>query len=131
MHQLSVFNQQLIQDEGHDRKATLVELEQRMARWLSGSYVVALVELNEQPVAFASWREDEDGIYLRQFYVARNQRRAGVGRAAFALLDREWQGRTVKLDVLLHNQRALSFYRALGFADYSLVLRRLPPGSSR
>jgi len=37
----------------------------------------------------------------------------------------------VKLDALLHNERTLSFYRALGIADYSLVMRRLPTNASR
>lgn len=129
--QLALFNQQLIQDEGHDSQASLIELEQRMTRWLSGPYVVALIELGEEPVAFASWREDEDGVYLRQFFVAREQRKSGVGRATFALLDQLWRDQTVKLDALLHNERALSFYRALGFADYSLVMRRLPTNASR
>ena len=27
------------------------------------------------------------------------------------------------LDVLLHNERAWTFYRALGFTDYAMVLR--------
>ena len=40
------------------------------------------------------------------------------------IVDREWTGRLVKLDVLLRNERALGFYRSLGFADHSLVLRR-------
>jgi len=80
--QLALFNQQLIQDEGHDSQASLIELEQRMTRWLSGPYVVALIELGEEPAAFASWREDEDGVHLRQFFVAREQRNGGLGSGA-------------------------------------------------
>lgn len=44
------------------------------------------------------------------------QRRSGVGRRAFALLERDWQGAEIRLDVLLHNERALAFWHSLDSA---------------
>jgi len=45
--QLALFNQQLIHDEAHDNQASLIDLEQRMTRWLTGLYVVALFERHQ------------------------------------------------------------------------------------
>lgn len=60
---------------------------------------------------------------VRQFFVARGERRRGIGRQAFALLRRHWGAREVTLDVLLHNERAVAFWRSVGFFDYGLQLR--------
>jgi ribosomal protein S18 acetylase RimI-like enzyme len=123
---LTVLNQQLIEDQHHDNPASLTELGRRMRRWLSGAYRINIVESGGLPVAYAVWREDEDGIHLRQFYVARGRRRTGIGRASMAMLERSWQGRPVRLEVLLPNERARAFFHAIGFRDHSLVLRRDP-----
>lgn len=121
---LTALNQQLIDDQGHDNPAGPAQLEARMRRWLGGLYCVALIESAGAPVAHAVWREDDDGVHVRQFFVVRDHRGCGVGRQAFALLGGEWAADDVKLDVLLHNERALMFWRSLGFRDYSLTLRR-------
>jgi ribosomal protein S18 acetylase RimI-like enzyme len=124
---LTTFNQQLIVDEQSDSAAGPVQLRDRMVRWLGGAYSVTMFEEQDRPVAYCVWRDEaEDGVYVRQFFVARENRRNGVGRGAFALLLEQWSGRPIKLDVLLHNERAFSFYRSLGFRDYSLILHRRP-----
>lgn len=127
---LTAFNRQLIDDQVHDNPSGTAELERRMLGWLSGAYRVALIECDGVPVAYAVWREDEDGVYLRQFFVVRERRRTGLGRRAFALLEHEWTGRDVRLEVLLHNERAHEFWRSLGFRDYSLTLRRRTPSGA-
>lgn len=121
---LHVLNKQLIEDQNHDNPSDLAALERRMHRWLSGAYTVGIIESDGAPAAYAVWREDEDGVYLRQFFVVREQRRSGIGRRAFALLQRDWNTLDVRLDVLLHNERAQAFWRSVGFRDYSLALRR-------
>ena len=123
------FNHQLIADERSGNPADEAELKERMLRWVGGRYLVALIERLGEPVGYAVWRDDEDGIYVRQFFVAREHRRRGVGRQAFALLEQGWAGRTVKLDVLPHNERARTFYRSLGFRDHSIILRRVVPAA--
>lgn len=123
---LTVLNLQLIEDQRHDNPAGPDDVEQRMRRWLNGSYQVRLIEFADTVVAYAVWRADADGVYLRQFFVARDKRRSGVGRRAFALLGVEWKDQEVRLDVLLHNEPALAFYRAIGFQDHTLGLRRHP-----
>lgn len=121
---LVALNQQLIVDQGHGRSLQPAGLRDRMRRWLSGQYAVTLAELDGQVVAYAAWRTDEDGLHLRQFFVARGQRRTGLGRQVFALLATPWQGHPVRLDVLMHNERALHFWRSLGFEDVGVLLQR-------
>jgi len=120
---LVVMNRHLIEDQHHDSTASDDDLERRMRQWITGTeYEVGVVELEDGPVAYAVWRDDEDGIYLRQFFVSRDHRRSGVGRAGFTALRDRWTARPVKLDVLIHNDRGLAFWRSLGFRDYSMIL---------
>ncbi len=58
-----------------------------MRRWLSGEYTVEIFESHGAPVAYVVWRGDDDGVYVRQFFVVRDQRRSGIGRQAFAQLE--------------------------------------------
>lgn len=96
-----------------------------MRGWLAGEYQAVLFIDSREGVGYALLRPDEREIYLRQFYVERGRRRQGVGRAAVELLRREiWPaGTSVTLEVLVGNQTALAFWRAVGFADYALTMR--------
>lgn len=124
---LAGLNRQLIADEGHRNAMTLSELEERMRGWLRGMYHAIIFELAAYPAAYALYRDDPDGIYLRQFFVDRQQRRAGIGRQAIALLRAEiWPpGRRVTVEALATNRRGYAFWTALGFHDYAVTLELL------
>src|ERR1035437_3010549 len=83
---LAEFNHQLIRDEGHRNRMTVPELEQRMQGWLASEYAAMLFESEGEVVAYALYREQTEEIYLRQLFVARNQRRQGIGRQAVEIL---------------------------------------------
>ena len=122
---LAELNHQLIRDEGHRNPMTAPQLEQRMLGLLQDGYAAVLFtgEHSSDPVAYALFRYTSDGVYLRQFFVRRGWRRAGIGRAAFAILRTLWPvGARVTVDVLIANAAAQSFWRSLGFSDYSLAL---------
>jgi GNAT superfamily N-acetyltransferase len=124
---LAELNSQLIADEGHRNAMTPPELEERMRGWLRGTYRAIIFELAGQPVAYALYRDDPDGIYLRQFFVARSQRGAGIGRRAIELLRAEiWPpGCRVTVEVLAANRRGHAFWTAVGFRDYAVTLELL------
>ena len=126
---LAELNQQLIRDEGHPNPMSLAELESRMQAWLVRVYTAVLFEREGAVVGYALYRTDNAGIFLRQFFICRDERRKGHGRTAMALLfKRVWPaGATVSLEVLSANQTAIDFWRALGFEDYALTLRRRIP----
>jgi GNAT superfamily N-acetyltransferase len=125
---LGALNRQLNEDENHRTILSVSELADRMKLFLAGEYRAALFERDGRLVAYALWAQRGDGLYLRQFFVVREARRDGVGRAAMKVLREEiWpQDTRLYLEVLTNNPRGLAFWRSLGFADYALTLEILP-----
>ena len=126
---LAKLNRQLIQDEGHRNPMTVWQLEERMRGWLSsGEYQAVLFFQQGELVAYALYKETDDEIYLRHFFVVRGRRRQGIGRAAIGKLFTEiWpQEKRLTVSVLTENTAGVSFWRAMGFRDYSLMLEILP-----
>jgi len=125
---LAEWNHQLIRDEGHRNPMTVPELRERMRGWLAGEYRAVIFTVDGAPVAYALYRDSEREIYLRQLFVARDRRRAGIGRQAVAILHGQIWPRTKRLtvEVLTANEAAVSFWRAVGYRDYSLMLEILP-----
>jgi ribosomal protein S18 acetylase RimI-like enzyme len=121
---LAEWNLHLIQDEGHRNPMKQPELEQRMCDWLKQEYQAVLFTWQGEDVAYALFREDMDSIYLRQLYVDRPYRRAGIGSQAVDVLRSHiWpHGATVVVEALCNNTAACAFWRSLGFKDYSLTL---------
>jgi ribosomal protein S18 acetylase RimI-like enzyme len=132
---LARLNKDLIEDEGHANPMTVAELESRMRGWLAGEYHAVLFERDAAIVAYALYRPEGEGIYLRHLCVARDRRRQGIGREVLELLlTRIWPpGVRITVEALAHNQGALAFYRALGFVDYAVTLRRraVSPGAEQ
>ena len=117
-------NQQLIEDKGHRNPMNLTELEARMASMLGGDYTATLFEQGKGVGAYALWTEQPDWVYLRQFFVARDSRRRGIGAQAIRVLaDEVWPAdKRIRVDVLIGNRPALAFWRAVGFVDYLITL---------
>ena len=126
--QLAELNHQLIQDEGHRNQMGVDELEERMRQWLSGEYRAVVFEDRRRVVAYALFRETTEELYLRQLFVARDRRREGIGRSAVAILRSQlWpSNKRLTVDVLVTNDHAVTFCRAVGYVDYSLTLEVAP-----
>jgi len=125
---LAELNHQLIRDEGHRNRMTIPELEQRLRAWLASEYAAVLFMHNRRLVAYALYREQPEEIYLRHLFVVRDQRRRGFCRRAVEMLRQKvWpQPRRLTVEVLLQNQDALAFWRAVGYVEYSVKLESLP-----
>jgi len=125
-------NHQLIRDEGHRNRMTVPELEQRMKGWLASEYAAVLFENDGEVVAYALYREQPEEIYLRQLFVARNRRRKGIGKEAVKILrSKIWpKNKRLTVEVLVQNEAAVAFWRAVGYKDYTLTLEILPEISS-
>ena len=120
------WNRQLIEDEGADTPRDAEFLRERMRGFLSGGYHARIFLEAGAPVGYALYRPDEYGVHLRQLFVDRTRRRRGAGRRIVECLVAEVFPRDarVKIEVLVHNERALSFWRALGFADHAIAMIR-------
>ena len=116
-------NRQLDEDEPHPYPLPLPELTARMARWLdSGEYQVLLLRSGNQLIGYAVWRAEEFGTYLRHFFICRDQRGRGWGRAAIQALCRDVfpNDHPVYIDAAVGNKAAIAFWHAVGFQDYSI-----------
>jgi predicted acetyltransferase len=129
---LAELNHQLIRDEGHRNPMTAAQLEVRMRDWLAHDDAAVLFEDAGQVVAYALYRDQPDGIYLRQLFVVRNRRREGIGRGAVDLLRSEiWpKCKRLTVEVLVANEAAVAFWRSVGYKDYCLTLEVLPEQAS-
>lgn len=121
---LGRLNFELFEDEAHLYPMTLQALTERMARWIAGEYEVLLFRRGDRVAGYAAWRTEDRGSYIRHFYICRDQRREGLGRAAMALMCREVlpKDQPVQIDATVWNQRALDFWRSLGFQDYAVSM---------
>jgi predicted acetyltransferase len=128
---LAELNHQLIRDEGHRNKMTIPELEVRMRAWLQCEYAAVIFEEHGEAVAYALYRDEPQEIHLRQFFVTRNRRRQGIGRAAMEVLRAQiWPAnKRLTVSVLVQNTVAVTFWRAVGYTDYSLTLEISPDGN--
>jgi GNAT superfamily N-acetyltransferase len=125
---LAQMNHRLIRDEGHRNPMTVAELEARMRRWLETDYhAVLFLEDGRTPAAplgYALYKHEPDFIYLRHFFIEPDRRRQHLGTAAFQWLLANTFRSTPRLrvEVLTTNARALGFWHAQQFTDYSLTL---------
>jgi GNAT superfamily N-acetyltransferase len=130
--QLASWNQQLIEDEGHDNRMSLDQLVVRMRDWLTTEYQALIFEEPAAPVAYVLFRDTPEWIHLRQFFVARDRRRRGIGARAVALLrDSVFPpDKPVIVEAMAWNHPALLFWRAVGFADRYIGLESRPAAAS-
>jgi len=130
---LGELNHQLIQDEGHRNSMAIPELVERMRRWLATDYRASIFENDSGILCYALYREEKDYVYLRQLFVKRHKRRMGIGRQCMKILFAEiWpQDKRITVEVLSQNSAAVTFWREVGFTDYSLSLEIYPDLKSR
>ena len=89
---LAKMNQQLIRDEGHRNKMTLLQLEQRMSDFLRTKYTAVIVSSGNNDIGYALYREELEWIYLRQIFVKSEMRRKGIGRKIIGWLKKnQWK----------------------------------------
>ena len=114
--ELAELNRQLIEDEQHPTPMTRAELAERMITWMEEGYTCYVARSGGATAGYCLFRDDGTHYYLRQLFVARGQRRRGI---ATALMDwmyaNVWSGKPVRLDVFVHNEEAVAFYRGYGF----------------
>jgi len=125
---LGQLNHQLIEDEGHRNALTLSQLRERMRGWITVEYTAMLFEYKGDVVGYALYRDEPGLIYLRQFFVRRDRRRKSMGRKAFDLLRQQiWPaGKRITVEVLIANEAAVGFWKAVGFKEYAVTLEILP-----
>ncbi|OBR46978.1 GNAT family N-acetyltransferase [Paraburkholderia tropica] len=127
---LAPLNAQLIRDEGHRNSMTVDQLEQRMASWLArGEYEAVIFGQAGATTGYALFCRKDGHVYLRQFVVAPDFRRRGVGRCALNWLwTNAWKDvDRLRIDVLAGNREGQAFWRSVGFQPYCLTMEMGAP----
>ena len=121
---LARMNQELIRDEGHRNKMSLVELEQRMSDFLRNEYEAVIVSSGRNDIGYVLYRKEPDWQYLRQIFVIDKMRRKGIGRGIIKWLrDNPWKDcKTIRTDVLVDNTIGINFWKTVGFKDYCITM---------
>lgn len=127
---LAQMNKRLIEDQGSRNPMSVEQLQNRMSGWLKGDWVIEFLE-EHVIVGYAVYliRRDEffpdkTGVYIRQFYIEREQRGRGLGSAGFKLL-RETRfpaGSRITLEVLATNPKGFKFWSRVGFQPYYTMM---------
>ena len=131
---LAAMNKQLIEDEGSPNPMTIADLQERMAGWLmTGRYRVETIIADESIIGYTvysirkdTYFPDKFMVFVRQFFIAREHRRQGIGTQAFKLLadTRFPTDCTISLDVLAANPNGQRFWESLGFQPYAVNMKR-------
>ena len=121
---LAALNCLLIRDEGHRNSMNLEQLTERMRGWLTGEYEAVLFEDIDTAIGYALFRCETDFVDIRQFFVATEFRRRGIGRNALQWLrEYAWpKSSRLRIEVLINNVPAREFWRAVGFHDYCITM---------
>jgi ribosomal protein S18 acetylase RimI-like enzyme len=125
----------LIEDFNANYRAITVTAEQAAARLAAcqGVEMTILVELDSRAVGFACLRlvpymsGDDRYAELTDLFVDAAYRRRGAARALLAHVERlAREGGAADLILLtgFDNAGAQAFYRAMGYGDYALAMRR-------
>ena len=130
---LAEMNKRLIEDEHSRNPLSVGELRERMQQWLLGDWNIDVLMVDSLIIGYAVYqlRQDEYEpeqrvVYLRQFYIEREQRGLALGRAGFETLvrDRFPADSTVVIDVLANNLSAYQFWTKMGFVDYCMTMKQ-------
>ena len=113
---LASMNEDLLRAEGGPATLSPGQLSTRMAAFLDNGYEAYLVESGDDLIGYVLFRRDVDHVFIRQFFVAPGQRRAGVGRRVMAwMIEKVWPGERLVLQVRTDSEPVRRFWESLGF----------------
>ncbi len=120
---LAAMNKQLIEDEKHENPMNVAQLEQRMRGFLSGEYSAYFFRAEEGVAGYALMKDSASPKYLRHFFICRECRRKGYGRAFFGGLMEMLGENAIDIEVLCRNEAGVRFWESLGFLPRSIYMR--------
>jgi len=112
---LAEMNKHLIEDEKSHNKMDITQLKNRMTDFLNNGYEAFFFMHNKETVEYALCDMAKEPIYLRQFFIKREDRRKHYGKIAFENLLEKMGTKEIEIDVLKWNEAGLKFWKNLGF----------------
>ncbi|MBA9086894.1 GNAT superfamily N-acetyltransferase [Fontibacillus solani] len=123
LEQLASLNKQLIEDEEHDNKMNLEQLKKRMKSFMSTGYKAYFFLEQNDIKGYALVDHERKPLYLRQFFICRENRRQGYGRLALNKLLAFLSTQELDIEVMFWNERGYRFWKSLGFTERSIYMR--------
>jgi len=120
---LAGMNKQLIEDEKHDNKMNTDQLKDRMRGFIEGNYNAYLFLKDGEVAGYALVDMSRDPLYIRQFFISREYRRRGYGRAALTGLLKLLGADRTDIEVLWWNETGIKFWKSMGFKERSIYMR--------
>jgi GNAT superfamily N-acetyltransferase len=120
---LAKMNQQLIEDEKAETDLSFEQLEERMLRFISSEYKAFLLYQGDRIVGYALCNVLKKPVYLRQFFVCRDERRKGYGKQGFFALIDYLRVKELDIDVYSWNKTGVAFWKSLGFETRCFNMR--------
>ena len=123
---LAKMNQFFIEDEEGELNISIPHLEDRMKSFITSEYKAYFFLIDEKITGYALCSTSRSPVYLRQFFIDRDERRKGYGRQAFNLLLSHLNVQADDVDVYAWNDSAIRFWRSLGFETrrYAMLYRK-------
>ena len=116
---LAKLNKLFFEEEKSETNLSLPHLEARMSSYLSSHFGAFLFREGEKIVGYALCDKSKTPVYLRQFYISRDERRKGYGRQAFRLLLDKLDIQDADIEVYHWNDIGSAFWSSLGFDTQS------------
>ena len=111
---LAQMNKYSLEDDDPEANLSLPHLENRMRDYINSGYKAFLFLIDEKVIGYALSNGAKPPIYLRQFFIVRDERRKGYGKQAFHLLLDLLGIQESDIDVYTWNDSTVRFWRTLG-----------------
>jgi RimJ/RimL family protein N-acetyltransferase len=125
-------NKQLIEDEKSSNPMGIRELEECMREFLESNWVIDLIMKEAKIIGYTLYKYQEDllnrnekQVYVRQYFIRRENRKMGYGIAGIELLKktRFKDVKRIEIDVLETNPEGKRFWERAGFKPYYTNMR--------
>ena len=116
---LAEMNKQLIEDEKSSNSMDIIQLKNRMADFLNNGYKAFFFMVNKEIIGYALCDMTKEPLYLRQFFIKREERRKHYGETAFKILLEKISAKEIEIDVLKWNETGIKFWENIGFEEQS------------
>jgi len=114
---LAEMNKQLIEDEKANNTMDKTQLQNRMTNFLTNGYEAFFFIANDEIVGYALCDMTKEPVFLRQFFIKREERRKHYGKAAFESLLGKIGAKEIDIDVLTWNETGIKFWEKIGFEE--------------
>lgn len=120
---LAKMNKHLIEDENAENSMNISQLEKRMQEFINTGYKAFFFTSNDSIIGYGLCNMTQTPIYLRQFFIQREERRKGYGKEAFYKLLECIGKNEIDIDVYEWNTTAIRFWESLGFKNRCFNMR--------